>query len=63
MGLRALTSCRWPLRCPVVLIGRRGYVALAFDHTSFGDSGGESRQDEDAFTKSEDIQVTHLLQA
>src|SRR5919109_474471 len=34
---------------------RLGYAALAFDHTSYGDSEGTPRSDEDPFVKSEDI--------
>ena len=34
---------------------RLGYAALAFDHTSYGDSEGTPRCDEDPFVKSEDI--------
>jgi fermentation-respiration switch protein FrsA (DUF1100 family) len=39
-----------------------GYTALAFDHTSYGESEGTPRSDEDPFTKSEDIKnaVTYL---
>jgi fermentation-respiration switch protein FrsA (DUF1100 family) len=39
-----------------------GYVALAFDHTSYGESEGYPRTDEDPFTKIEDIKnaVTFL---
>jgi uncharacterized protein len=38
-------------------------VALAFDHTSYGDSEGTPRNDEDPFVKSEDIKnaVSFLL--
>jgi fermentation-respiration switch protein FrsA (DUF1100 family) len=39
-----------------------GYAALAFDHTSYGESEGIPRSDENPFTKSEDIKnaVTYL---
>ncbi|MDT7761264.1 MAG: uncharacterized protein QOC63_684, partial [Mycobacterium sp.] len=39
-----------------------GYIALAFDHTSYGESEGTPRSDEDPFTKVEDIKnaVTYL---
>lgn len=39
-----------------------GYVAIAFDHSSFGDSEGEPRFNEDPFLKAEDIKsaVTYL---
>ncbi len=39
-----------------------GYVAIAFDHSSFGDSEGEPRLNEDPFLKAEDIKsaVTYL---
>ncbi|PVE09921.1 alpha/beta hydrolase [Streptomyces scopuliridis] len=40
-----------------------GYAALAFDHTSYGDSEGLPRFDEDPYAKSEDIKnaVTFLV--
>lgn len=39
-----------------------GYAAFAFDHTSYGDSEGAPRTDEDPYTKSEDVKnaVTFL---
>ncbi len=39
-----------------------GYVAIAFDHTSFGESEGEPRLNEDPFMKAEDAKsaVTYL---
>lgn len=39
-----------------------GYVAIAFDHTSFGESEGEPRLNEDPFMKAEDARaaVTYL---
>ena len=39
-----------------------GYAALAFDHTSYGESAGFPRTDEDPFTKIEDVKsaVTFL---
>lgn len=39
-----------------------GYVAIAFDHSSFGESEGEPRLNEDPFLKAEDIRsaVTYL---
>lgn len=42
---------------------RLGYTALAFDHTSYGDSEGTPRYDEDPFVKSDDIKnaVSFLL--
>jgi fermentation-respiration switch protein FrsA (DUF1100 family) len=41
---------------------RLGYVALAFDHSSYGESDGTPRSDENPFAKSEDIKnaVTFL---
>jgi hypothetical protein len=36
-------------------LASRGYVALAFDHRTFGESGGEPRQFENPFAKVEDI--------
>jgi len=41
---------------------RLGYVALAFDHTTYGESDGTPRSDENPFAKSEDIKnaVTFL---
>jgi fermentation-respiration switch protein FrsA (DUF1100 family) len=40
-----------------------GYVAIAFDHTSFGESEGEPRLNEDPFMKAEDIRsaVSYLI--
>jgi len=40
-----------------------GYVALVFDHTSFGESEGEPRLNEDPFMKAEDTKsaVTYLV--
>ena len=40
-----------------------GYVAIAFDHTSFGESEGEPRLNEDPFMKAEDAKsaVTYLV--
>lgn len=40
-----------------------GYVALAFDHTSFGESEGQPRLNEDPFMKAEDARsaVTYLI--
>ncbi|MDX6546537.1 MAG: uncharacterized protein QOG33_87 [Gaiellales bacterium] len=40
----------------------RGYAALTFDHTSYGQSEGTPRSDENPFAKSEDIKsaVTYL---
>jgi len=43
-------------------LAERGYAALAFDHTSYGESEGSPRSDENPFAKSEDIKnaVTYL---
>ena len=43
-------------------LAQRGYVALSFDHTSYGESEGTPRSDENPFAKSEDIKnaVTYL---
>lgn len=43
-------------------LAERGYVALAFDHRGFGESGGRVRQFEDPRTKVEDVKsaVTFL---
>jgi fermentation-respiration switch protein FrsA (DUF1100 family) len=43
-------------------LAERGYAALAFDHTSYGDSEGSPRCDENPFAKSEDIKnaVTYV---
>jgi fermentation-respiration switch protein FrsA (DUF1100 family) len=43
-------------------LAERGYAALAFDHTSFGESEGRPRNDENPFAKSEDVKnaVTFL---
>lgn len=43
-------------------LAERGYAALAFDHTSYGESAGFPRTDEDPFTKIEDVKsaVTFL---
>jgi fermentation-respiration switch protein FrsA (DUF1100 family) len=38
-------------------LARRGYEALAFDHRTFGESGGEPRQFENPFAKVEDIRA------
>jgi hypothetical protein len=37
------------------LLSELGYAAIAFDHTSYGESEGTPRSDEDPFTKIEDI--------
>jgi fermentation-respiration switch protein FrsA (DUF1100 family) len=52
-------------QAPAVYAGRLaelGYAVLAFDHTSYGESAGFPRTDEDPFTKIEDIKnaVTFL---
>jgi fermentation-respiration switch protein FrsA (DUF1100 family) len=38
-------------------LASRGYEALAFDHRTFGESGGEPRQFENPFAKVEDIRA------
>lgn len=36
-------------------LAEKGFIALAFDHRSYGESDGEPRSTEDIFSKSEDI--------
>jgi uncharacterized protein len=38
-------------------LAERGFLALAFDHRTFGESGGEPRQFENSFAKVEDIKA------
>jgi fermentation-respiration switch protein FrsA (DUF1100 family) len=38
-------------------LAERGYLALAFDHRTFGESGGKPRQFENPFAKIEDIRA------
>jgi len=38
-------------------LAERGFMALAFDHRTFGESGGEPRQFENPFAKVEDIRA------
>ena len=38
-------------------LARRGFLALAFDHRTFGESGGDPRQFENPFAKIEDIKA------
>src|SRR5262245_21424797 len=38
-------------------LAKRGFLALAFDHRTFGESGGEPRQFENPFAKIEDIRA------
>jgi uncharacterized protein len=38
-------------------LAERGFLALAFDHRTFGESGGEPRQFENPFAKVEDIRA------
>src|SRR5262245_48925514 len=40
-----------------VALARRGFLALAFDHRTFGESGGEPRQFENPFAKVDDIRA------
>src|SRR5712672_181358 len=43
-------------------LAQRGYAALTLDHTSYGESEGTTRSDENPFAKSEDVKnaVTYL---
>jgi hypothetical protein len=56
-GTKEQTPAEYSLR----LVGL-GYVALAFDHSTYGESDGTPRSDENPFAKSEDIKnaVTFL---